>query len=165
MKRTVRGRRRYASDTGSALVEVAVVLPVLVALLVGTADFARVFYTAITLTNAARAGAQYGAQNLGAGGSVPNMQAAAIGSVNITGMAANASRKCECANVNAAFSSTSPTANNCEDPPSTSCPVAGTFRVITITVTATKTFTTISPYPGIPRTLPLTRVAIMRVTE
>jgi hypothetical protein len=37
--------------------------------------------------------------------------------------------------------------------------------VITVTVVASKTFTTIAPYPGIPSMLPVTRMAVMRVTE
>src|SRR5260221_3845737 len=44
-------------ERGSALVELAIALPLLVAVLVGTTDFARVFYLATELTNAARAGA------------------------------------------------------------------------------------------------------------
>ncbi len=43
MRRIPCRRRLRASDTGSAMVELAVALPILVALLVGTADFARVF--------------------------------------------------------------------------------------------------------------------------
>jgi Flp pilus assembly protein TadG len=155
-----------SSATGSAAVELAVALPVLALLLVGTADFARVFYWAIEMTNAARAGAQYGAQNLGTGADHTAVETAATGSVNVGGdLTANASRRCECSDATATFTSTAPAANNCTDPPSTSCPSAGTFRVITITVTVTKTFSTFAPYPGIPRPLTFSRAAIMRVTE
>ena len=38
-------RRSASSDDGSALVELALALPVLVLLMVGTIDMARVFYT------------------------------------------------------------------------------------------------------------------------
>ena len=50
----------HRSERGSALVELAVTLPLLVLLVVGVADLARVFYVSMALTNAARAGAQYG---------------------------------------------------------------------------------------------------------
>jgi Flp pilus assembly protein TadG len=48
------GRRR-----GAAVVEMAVLLPLLVFLFLLAADFARVFYFSLTLTNCARAGALY----------------------------------------------------------------------------------------------------------
>src|SRR5262245_30473044 len=57
MSRDMRGER------GGALVELALVVPVLFGLAIGVADFARVFSTSIALTNAARAGAQYAAVN------------------------------------------------------------------------------------------------------
>jgi Flp pilus assembly protein TadG len=152
--------RAAAGETGAAMVELAVALPILVALLVGTADFARVFYTAIEMTNAARAGAQYGAKNIGAGKDPTLIQNAATSSVNVTGLSAAASRVCECAHQDGSAWDVV----NCDDPPATACS-SPTFRVITITVTVTKTFTTIAPYPGIPRSLPLTRVAKMRVSE
>ena len=82
-------RRAWASDAGSALVELAVSLPLLVLVMVGTIDFARVFYTGMELTNAARAGAQYGAYNPAQSGDIAGMQTTAAGSVNITGVDAD----------------------------------------------------------------------------
>lgn len=48
---------------GQALVEFALVLPLLLLLILGAMDFARMFSTKITLTNAAREGAYYMAYN------------------------------------------------------------------------------------------------------
>ena len=48
---------------GAAAVEFAIVLPLLVMLLLGGADFGRCFYAAIAVTNAARAGAEYGSMH------------------------------------------------------------------------------------------------------
>src|SRR4051812_37857246 len=76
------------SERGSALVELAFCLPVLILTFVGAADFARVFYTSIALNNAARAGAQYGAAGLANSGDTSGMQSAATGAVNITGVSA-----------------------------------------------------------------------------
>lgn len=50
-------------ERGQALVETALVTPLLVVLLVGAADLARVTQASIEVSNAARAGSQYGAQN------------------------------------------------------------------------------------------------------
>ena len=44
---------------GQSLVEFALVLPVLLLLILGAMDFARMFSTKVTLTNAAREGANY----------------------------------------------------------------------------------------------------------
>jgi TadE-like protein len=154
-------RRRNASQSGAAFVELVISLPVLIVLLVGFVDFARVFYVAIELTNAARAGVQWGAKNQGSSGDDDLMEAAAVASVNISGVTAAASHVCECAQVDGTF----PDVVNCGIDPLVACP-SPKFRVITVSVTASAPFTTISPYiPSIPRPLNLSRSAVMRVTE
>jgi Flp pilus assembly protein TadG len=55
--------RYLRADDGQALLETAVTVPLLLLLLVGAAELARANYAAIELANAARAGAQYGAQS------------------------------------------------------------------------------------------------------
>ena len=148
-------------ETGAAFVELVVTLPVLVALLVGTADFARVFYTSIELQNAARAGAQYGASNRGASGDFAGMASVATSSVNIGGVSVPvATRVCECAMADGSF----PNTVDCTADPVAVCP-SPKFRVITVTVTAQGTYSMIARYPGIPRTLTIERTSVMRVTE
>jgi Flp pilus assembly protein TadG len=150
--------RKRNSEDGSALVELAVVLPLLVALLIGGADFARVFYASIELENAARAGAQFGAQNTT--NSTTAMETVTLASApNLTGVTAAASRLCQCANDSAVYSATTP-ANNC----SYSC-TGGTRLVNLVTVTASKSFTTLVAYPGIPSSLNLSRSATMRAVQ
>ncbi|MDR3725621.1 MAG: TadE/TadG family type IV pilus assembly protein [Terracidiphilus sp.] len=61
-------------DAGSALVELALSLPILITLLLGAVEFGRFAYLAIELTNAAKAAAQYGAQNSVTGADVTGMQ-------------------------------------------------------------------------------------------
>ena len=48
---------------GLALTEFALTIPLAFVLFIGILDFGRVFYTAMTVSHAARAGVQYGAQN------------------------------------------------------------------------------------------------------
>lgn len=55
--------RRWAEDAGQSLVELALALPVLLIILLGLADFGRVFYYTTIITNAAREGAAYLALN------------------------------------------------------------------------------------------------------
>jgi hypothetical protein len=156
--------RRHGRERGAALVEAVVALPFLVALLIGTADFARVFYVTMELTNAARAGAQYGAATLGAGGDpeIPNVESFAQNSINLPGAVARARRDCQCAQADGSF----PDIVRCSDPAATVCP-SPKFRVVTVTVTVTMpNFRTISMYAGIGRTFNnLSRSAVMRVTE
>jgi Flp pilus assembly protein TadG len=45
---------------GQSLVEMAILTPVILLILLGAIDFGRVFYSYITITNAARVGAQFG---------------------------------------------------------------------------------------------------------
>src|SRR5262245_9224663 len=140
MKLQFHGRGRRA-ERGAALVELVVTLPVLLVLLVGTADFARVFYLAIALTNAARAGAQFGAKSEGASNLLADIKTAAESSVNISGVTATVLPPvCQCALANGTF----PDTVSCSTPPATACPSAsGKFRVITVTVSASAPFFTI----------------------
>jgi Flp pilus assembly protein TadG len=156
-------RRRAGGETGNALVELAVCLPLLVLTLIGTADFARVFYDSIELTNAAGAAALYVAFCPGHSSNPGLMETTATAAVNITGVTAAAARNCQCADDTGTFSATTP-ANDCTSAVATVC-TGGTHRVMTVTVTTTKTFTTLVNFIGIPSTINLIRSATLRVTE
>lgn len=150
---------RRTSERGSTLVELAVALPALVLVLVGAADFGRVFYTAMELTAAARAGAQYGSVTAANSSNTAVMQSTAIAAAgDVSGVSATASRFCQCATDTGAFSATTPP-NSCADP------CTGKHLVVTVTVNARATFNTISRYPGIPRTLAITRTATLRAPD
>lgn len=56
----MRKRSRLADDTGSELVELAVVLPILVLIIAGIIDFGFLFQRYEVVTNAAREGARLG---------------------------------------------------------------------------------------------------------
>jgi Flp pilus assembly protein TadG len=154
-------RRVWRADAGGALVELALVLPVLILVFVGVVDFARVFYTAQALNDAARAGAQYGAYSSARSGDFAGMVSTATAATSTPGIAAVATRLCQCANNAGTFSPTSP-ANNCVSPVATSCPSG--HLVITVTVTTSKTFTTIMAggLPGFLQSMNLTRSATLR---
>jgi Flp pilus assembly protein TadG len=69
--------RDSRNDTGSALLELALVVPIFVLLFTGAAEFGRLAYAAIEVTNAARAGAAYGVQNHATASDVTGMTVAA----------------------------------------------------------------------------------------
>ena len=122
-------------------------LPVLVLLLVGVADFARVFYVTIALTNAARAGAQYGSQN-NRYVDTAKMVTTATSAAGKVPMTADASFLCWCAD-----DAGKPTATFPPNIVPASC--GKDYLSIEVTVTTRSTFNTITRFPGIPHTLPI----------
>ncbi len=58
-----RGHGSLSEERGQSLVEMALLLPVLLLVLHGTIDFARVFYARVTVNNAVRVAARYGSWN------------------------------------------------------------------------------------------------------
>lgn len=137
------------SDTGSATVEFALLLPMMLLLVLGVVDFARLFYAAITVASAARAGVQYGAQDTTTARNTAQMQTAALNdATDITGVTATAEFYCECSN------------GTRVDCVSGTC--SGASPPVYVSVTVAKTFTTLVDYPGIPHNTVLLRTARMR---
>ncbi len=136
-----------ARPGGQSMLEMAIALPVLVLLLVVVADFGRVFYAAIGVANAARAGVQYGAQNLATAADYPGMVTAALNDgENVNGLSAEASQFCTC---NGAQVACSPA--GCSQPQ------------VYVQVTTNATFHTLVTYPGVPSSVPLSSTAVMEV--
>ncbi len=72
--------------------ELALTLPLLLLILLGAAEFARFAWASIVTTNAARAGAQYGAQTNTTASDATGMQTAALNDgVNLAGLTATSS--------------------------------------------------------------------------
>jgi Flp pilus assembly protein TadG len=150
----VRHRRANGSDEGSALIEMALITPVLLLLVLGAGDFARVMYTSIVLANAARAGAAYGMQSVGDAADEAGIeQAARDEAQNIDPIGVDVEMECECQDLPGTLVSC--VATTCPDD-------YGEPRVFT-QVTTTITFQTIVAYPVIPNTVELSRTARVRV--
>src|SRR5437867_1351506 len=143
---------RWGAEEGQAIVELGVLLPLLALMLLGTIDFARVFYTAMTVTHAARAGVQYGAQSNDASQDTAGMEQAARDAaqdLDSNSLTVTAESYCQCANKTKVDCVTGV------------CPEGS--PPIYITVTAQTTFQTLVNYPGIPHTINVNRTATMRV--
>jgi Flp pilus assembly protein TadG len=144
--------RRMKRQAGQSLVELAVALPLLAALLTGAIEIGRLAYVYITLVSAARAGVQYGAQNDATAIDNTGMQTAAQNdAINISGMTPTASHFCQCSDG---------TASTCS---SGDC--SGSIMIPFVKVVTTATFTTLTHYPVIPSSIPLSATAVMRVSQ
>src|SRR5262249_13091217 len=74
---TLRKAKRVYTQSGQALVEFAIVLPVLLILALGIIEIGRYAYISILVGNAARAGAAYGSQSRTLSGDTTGIAAAA----------------------------------------------------------------------------------------
>ncbi len=84
-------------EAAGALVEVALVAPVLVLLLVGTAELGRLAYFSIEVSSAAYSGATFAARNHGnAIDTDDTLSAASQDALNVPGLSANLSTACYC---------------------------------------------------------------------
>ncbi len=154
---SLNGRRRC----GSATVEFALTLPLLVLMCLGTADFGRLFFSGVTIANAAAAGAFFGAQNnIKSGDSAGMQQLAAEDARDLSGVTATASRYCDCPDA-PADGPASPNAVNCI---LATCPVDnyGVPRLF-VRTRVRQTFQVIAPVPGIPNSTEVGRDAYLRV--
>jgi Flp pilus assembly protein TadG len=84
-------------EDAQSLVELALLMPLFILLLLGSAAFAQFAWAAVLTSNAARAGAAFGAVNPNNAKNKAAIQAAAAAdSVNITGLTTDRTRSCAC---------------------------------------------------------------------
>ena len=144
--------RAIGKANGEALVEMAIVLPLLALLLLGAFDLGLAAYTSIEVSSAALAGVQYGAQNATTAGNVTGIQnAAAADASNISLGTTNASHSCICANGSA---------STCKP---TDC--SGSAIVTILTVQTQATFTPAFHLPVIPTSFAIHGQAIQKVMQ
>jgi TadE-like protein len=157
MQRTRIGRHARGlatAEEGSALAELAIILPMLCLLLFGLIEVGRLGYYSILVGNAARAGVQYGAQGYGSARDHAGMQSSALNDgQNVSGLSAVASHSCTCADG---------TASTCLEG---DCP--NSHRILYVQVVTTGLFPSLLNYPGLPaslRTVTVNATATMRVS-
>jgi Flp pilus assembly protein TadG len=150
-------------------VEVAMLAPVVLLILMIIVDGGRMFFAYLQVSEAARAGAQYGAQSLATSGDITNMKAYAIAAAPNFSITPTATYFCCCPNSSGNSctnfgnsSGTAPFAESCGVDPLTlvsgACPNWRKYEQ----VTASATFNTLVTYPGIPHSLAFTTKSLMR---
>jgi Flp pilus assembly protein TadG len=139
-------RFSQTDEEGSALVELALSLPMLCIILLGAGEFARIAYAAIEVTNAAHSAAVYAAQSQAAVADTTGITNAAnsdslnLGTVSI----ATPTKSCTCSN-------TSYTPTSCSD--NTTCQNHHASMITAVTIQASTTFTPMVTVPGFKPTI------------
>lgn len=144
-------RRLVRSDSGASLLELSIVAPVLIILVIGLIEVGRYTFMGILAANAARAGAQYGAQDLTHANDPTGIAAAAkTDGQNLTPWVV-ATPMLFCSQNN----------SNVTCPVAPSTPAPGVIYYVKVQVTGT--FTNLMHYPGIPNNIPVSGTSVMRV--
>jgi Flp pilus assembly protein TadG len=150
------GAGAVRDSSGQSLVELALILPVFVLLILGAVEFGQLAYAAIEVSNAARAGVQYGAQSGATAADIGGMESAAINDgSNVSGLSATATEFCSCSNA-----ASTPVACSTA---ATACPANGARALTYVQVDTTATVTPMVHYPGLSSGFTLNGQAIMRV--
>lgn len=151
-------RRLPADNSGSSLIELALLAPVLLLLFIGTVDFGRAWYIHTETLCAAEAGALYGQQN---SVDTVGMKAAALldapDLAKANTMTATASYGVECSDGSSAVSGSTDTA-------ALNCPT-NTSAVSYVEVDTTANYSTILRYPSMPSTLTMSDSVRMRTSN
>ena len=143
------------SEYGGAIVELAFITPIFCLMFIGAAEFSRLAYFAIEISNAAHAGAAYGAQNHATASDAAGMRQAAINdAANVSGMTASATHVCVCTNG---------TAITCANAITSCVSPARIYEDVIVTTTAT--IDPIFHYPGVPTTFTMNGNATMQVEK
>jgi Flp pilus assembly protein TadG len=162
-----------ARQSGQALIEMAFVIPLLLLLALGVIEVGRYAYIAILVGNAARAGADYGAQSNAQSVDTTGIQnavyydfaGATSGSTHSNGQTVSAisvptsTVSCGCDNNGAITSASCDSKTN---PSAGTCTGGGNW-VVFVSVTVTGTFNSLFNYPGIPASIMISRTATIPV--
>jgi hypothetical protein len=137
------------SERGGAIMEFAVLLPLLLLVACGMADFGRAAFAAIEVESAAQAGAAYGSVSKTAAAEADKIESAVLADLGGDAVAkVESERYCECPDGEAI---------DCDSV----CSADQPYTLVRVSVTMT--FETLLDYPGLPATMPIAREAHMRV--
>ena len=139
-------------NSGQSLVETALAVSLCGVLMLGAAEFGRLAYAGIEISDSARAGVEYGSQSRATALDITNMKyAAGLSAPNVSNLTLSASSYCKCA-----------------DGTSSTCATSDCFGSRIITYVQVNTSGSINPLiyvPGLPKSYALSGKAVMRVVD
>lgn len=150
------------SQSGQQLVEIALLTPVMLLLLVGLIELGRFAFLSIVVANAARAGAAFGSQGLVQSVDTADIEASSDNDFqnngqNVSKLTVSSSTSCGC------DSAGTVTSQSCNGNGAGTC---GTGHwVVMVSVTASGTFNSLFGYPGLPKSISVSRTSTMRVQQ
>jgi hypothetical protein len=148
-----RRRRR-----GSAVLELAIAVPVVILLFAGAADFARVFRDAVSMTDSSHAGAMWGSLVVAHSRSFAEIQNVATSSAGeVNGSETAAENYCDCPDAPAK----GPSDSNAVSCSTGFCPGYGNPRSY-VRCRVSASFDPVLPYPGVPSDSEVGRWVYMR---
>ena len=144
---------------GIATMELALVLPVLVLLALGTVELGLAIFMKGAVNSAAIAGVRYGAQNQSTAADNAGMIQKARNDAGtqpsaLSGMTVTPSRFCECSNLPGTTVSCTSVSSPCS---------SGNRRIEFVQVVTAVTFQSLFHYPGLPQSFTMNGRAVMRV--
>lgn len=148
------------SAPGQSLVEVSLTAPILILMFLGAAEFARIAFAAIEVSNAARAAVAYGAQNVSTAGDSSGIQTAAT--MDAGDMAASLTATSNASGVCSSGALCTGAGSSCLN---TDCATPGDHIETILTVDTAATFDPLIHVPGIPRTFTLHGHAVQKCLQ
>ena len=168
---TVNSRvKTLRSDSGQSLIELALLTPLLLSMIFGVVEMGRYTSMSVTIGNAARAGAAYGAESTTTAGDTAGIATAALNDLTDlpSGISCPAGSGSAC--VTSTFVCGCDTGGTVipSNPTNAACAVTcnvGSHLIVSSQVTVTGTFNSLFKYPGIPASLTIAKTATIRVSE
>jgi Flp pilus assembly protein TadG len=146
----------HSRHKGQSAVELAIGMGILSLLLLLASDFGRMYYTYVTVADAARAGAQFGAQSVVTAANASGIAAAVANDAGNISLASGSPTVSQCTcNTTAKIVAQCSSSYNCSTNP------VATW----VTVSVRAPFTTIMAYPGLSNPVTLTSTAQMEVLQ
>ena len=151
------------SESGNALIELAVSLPLFAILILGAGEIANLAWASVDINNAARAGAAYGSISRANSANITNIGLAAQNEAPkfITDPLHQVTSTQVCSCIGASASSSPIT---CDQNALTSCPPPSTIQVA-VQVNTQAAVSPLIHYPGLPGTYTVRAQATMRVLQ
>ncbi len=134
-----------AREEGSAIIELGISMPLLMLMLLGMGELARVAYAAIEVSSAAHSAAQFASWKSAAASNAGGISNAATANSDLPISVSSVAVSCVCAN--------GATPSSCSD--NTTCTNANTAMIETVTVQTRVSFSPLIHYPGGPTTYTL----------